>query len=116
MEFVKTLVRSLSILTLLSVQSVESIAAELSTREYESEKNDIYQTVDGTIFKKTSFGYVGYLGYHEEIIFISDKEVCMNGDKYDITLYELGSSTHFSISSYEGAEAYAKYEEICGEL
>lgn len=93
-----------------------ALAVEISTRQYDSHNGDIYQTVDGTIFKKTGFGFVGFLGFHQEIIFLSGEEICMNGSKYKIKVFEVGPSTHYSIDTYEGADAYAKVEEICGEL
>lgn len=96
--------------------SFSTVALEITTREYSSHSEDIYQTVDGTIFKKIGFGYVGYVGYHEEIIFLSSEEVCIDGDKYEIKVFEVGPSYHYSINTYEGAEAYAKLEEICGEI
>jgi hypothetical protein len=100
----------------LCLSSAAGFAVELTTRQYDNHSGDVYQTVDGTIFKKTGIGYVGYLSYHEELIFLSSTEVCMKGEKYEITIFEVGSNSHYSISQYQGAEAYAKYEEICGEL
>jgi hypothetical protein len=88
----------------------------LQTYQYKSNSGDVYQTVDGTIFKKTGFGYVGYIGYHGELIFLSAQEVCMNGSKYGVKVYEWWPLSHYSLTTYQGAEAYAKYNEICGDL
>lgn len=90
-------------------------AAELTTFQYKSHSGDIYELRDGTVFKKTGYGYVGYMGYNQEVVFLEGDIVCMNGDQYAYKLYEVGSSYHYSKTTYSGAEAYAKFEEICGE-
>ena len=95
--------------------SVVVNAAEITTFQYDSDSNDIYELKDGTIFKKTGYGYVGYMGYNAEVIFLEGNIVCMNGNQFSYKLYEVGSKFHYSKSTYTGAEAYAKFEEICGE-
>ena len=95
--------------------SVIVSAAELTTFQYKDNSNDIYELRDGTVFKKIGYGYVGYMGYNEEVIFLKGDIVCMNGGRYKYKLYELGSQHHYSITTYSGAEAYSKFEEICGD-
>ena len=95
--------------------SAAASAVELTTFQYKSHSDDIYELKDGTVFKKTGGGYVGYLGYNAEVIFLKDNIVCMNGSQYSYRLYEAGSNYHYSKTTYSGAEAYAKCEEICGE-
>jgi hypothetical protein len=90
-------------------------ALDLVVSTYEDNSGDIYELKDGTVFKKVDYGYVGYLGYNSEIILFGDGTVCMGGDQFRYELYEKGSSYHYSNTTYSGAEAYAKYEEICGE-
>lgn len=101
--------------TLLLSFSMLANAAELTTFQYKTHSGDIYELRDGTIFKKTGYGYVGYMGYNQEVIFLEGNIVCMNGEQYAYKLYEAGSSYHYSITTYSGAEAYAKFEEVCGE-
>lgn len=88
-------------------------AAELTTWQYKDSVNKIYELRDGTVFKVNS-GYVGYMGYNEEVVFMDDDTVCMNGSRFSFTLYEIGSRYHYSLQTYYGAEAFAKFEEICG--
>lgn len=95
--------------------SVITNAAELTTFQYKSHSNEIYELKDGTVFKKTGYGYVGYMGYNAEVIFIEGNIVCMNGSRYSYNLYEAGSNYHYSKTTYSGAEAYSKFEDICGE-
>ena len=42
-------------------------AIELETRQYDTNSGDFYETVDGTVFKTVGYGYVGYMGYHQEL-------------------------------------------------
>jgi hypothetical protein len=95
--------------------SVIANAVELTTFQYKSLSDDIYELNDGTVFKKTGYGYVGYMGYNQEVIFLENNIVCMNGAQYSYKLYEVGSNYHYSKTTYSGAEAYSKFEEICGE-
>ena len=94
---------------------VVASAVELTTFQYKSHSDDIYELKDGTVFKKTGYGYVGYMGYNAEVIFLKDNIVCMNGSQYSYKLYEVGSNYHYSKTTYSGAEAYSKFEEICGK-
>ena len=94
--------------------SAFAYSAELTTFQYKSHSGDIYELRDGTIFKKTGYGYVGYMGYNEEVVFLEGNIVCMNGGRYGYELYEVGSRYHYSKTTYTGAEVYAKFEEICG--
>lgn len=90
-------------------------ALDLIVSTYKGHSGDIYELKDGTVFKKVGYGYVGYLGYNAEVILFDDGTVCMNGSQFKYKLYEKGRSYHYSNTTYSGAEAYAKYEEICGE-
>jgi len=90
-------------------------SAELTTFQYKSHTNDIYELRDGAVFKKVGYGYVGYMGYNQEVVFLEGDIVCLNGGQYKYKLYEVGSQYHYSKTTYLGAEAYAKFEEICGD-
>lgn len=90
------------------------MAAQFETRQYESDSGDFYELKDGTVIKLTGYvGYIGYMGYAEEMAFL-DGQVCIKGSRYDYELYERGSASHYSATTYYGAEAYAKMEEVCG--
>jgi hypothetical protein len=90
-------------------------SAELTTFQYKSHTDDIYELNDGTVFKKVGYGYVGYMGYNQEVVFLEGDIVCMNGGQYKYKLYEAGRQYHYTKTTYSGSEAYAKFEEICGE-
>ena len=109
-----TIIKFLTAVIFLSLSAAAN-AVELTTFQYKSHSDDIYELKDGTVFKKTAGGYVGYLGYNAEVIFLEDNIVCMNGSQYSYKLYEVGSSYHYSKTTYSGAKAYSKFEEICGK-
>lgn len=106
---------------LLLVSSGFTLAADLKTYNIEDESNDILTFKDGMVLKLTGqsyaggyVGYIGYIGYSEEAIFLRDK-VCLKGKSYFYELYK-EPSNHYTQKQYNGAEAYAKVEELCGDL
>ncbi len=90
-------------------------AANVEVFEFKSKTDDVYELSNGAVFKTTGVGYPGYISYHQQVIFVGHK-VCLKGGMYDYELREEGRSPHYSISTYSGAEADAKYQELCGGI
>ncbi|NOH21619.1 hypothetical protein [Vibrio europaeus] len=113
--------KAIATFALLLVSSGFTLAADLKTYNIEDESNDILTFKDGMVLKLTGqsyaggyVGYIGYIGYSEEAIFLRDK-VCLKGKSYFYELYK-EPSNHYTQKQYSGAEAYAKVEELCGDL
>jgi len=62
--------------------SVTVNAVELTIFQYKSHSDDLYELGDGTVFKKTGYGHVGYMGCKQEVIFLEGNIVCINDGQY----------------------------------
>lgn len=57
--------------------------------EIDDYNNDIFTLVDGSILEKTGYGYVGYIGYHEDAILYRDGrqwKLCVNDSIFKVDI------------------------------
>jgi len=75
----------------------------------------LIKLVDGSALEKTSSGYVGYVGYHEEAILyqqFSSWKLCLNGSTYSVDWLKDGGA-HYSRSSMQLTLAEIEKLEEC---
>ncbi|MPX97534.1 hypothetical protein EHW61_12835 [Salinivibrio sp. VYel6] len=84
------------------------LAKRQPTEAYEvqikKKSDDIFKLIDGSILEKTGYGYVGYVGYHEESILYKDGEqwkFCVNGSSFKVDVLKY-VEYHYSKDSISG--------------
>lgn len=92
----------------LEAMILQEFAKRQTTEAYEvqidKKTDDIFKLVDGSILEKTGYGYVGYVGYHEESILYKDGEqwkLCVNGSSYKVDVLKY-VKYHYSKDSISG--------------
>ena len=84
------------------------LAKRQPTEAYEVEidkhNDDIFKLVDGSVLEKTGYGYVGYIGYHEDGILYKDGKqwkLCVNSSSYKVDVLKYVKH-HYSKNSIHG--------------
>jgi len=72
--------------------------------EVDTHKDDIFRLSDGSILEKTSSGYIGYIGYHEDAVLYKDDaqwKLCVNDNSHEVDVLKYVES-HYSKSYIRG--------------
>ncbi|WP_298722417.1 hypothetical protein [uncultured Oceanisphaera sp.] len=72
--------------------------------EIDKHNDDIFKLVDGSVLEKTGYGYVGYIGYHEDGILYKDGsqwKLCVNNSSYEVDALKYVKH-HYSKNSIHG--------------
>jgi hypothetical protein len=84
------------------------LAKRQPTEAYEvqidKKSDDIFKLVDGSVLEKTGYGYVGYVGYHEESVLYKDGkqwQFCVNGSSFKVDVLKY-VKYHYSKSFISG--------------
>jgi hypothetical protein len=102
---------------LMGIPADQSFADDMTVHFYYDRRDNFYITQDGVSFNMLPDQFRPYMQEYDEIFFISKREVCMKGHRYEINNYENPAVSFLSemSESYDGTEAYQKFIELCGD-
>jgi len=83
--------------------------------EINSYHNPIFKLVDGSILEKTSSGYVGHIGYHEDAVLYQKGTqwmLCVNGAVHNVDFLK-DTGSHYSRSSLSMTLAQIEERKEC---
>ncbi|WP_139171595.1 hypothetical protein [Modicisalibacter muralis] len=102
---------------MIQIMMARSLPTEAYRVEIEDYTDDIFVLVDGSVLKKTDYGYVGYLGFQEDAILFQDGNdwnLCVDGDMFEVELLSEGSA-YYGRDSIDGKSAgEIESLDICG--